>query len=266
MWCIYQAEAGGEKVDPLLRFDSQGPTEGSARPLTTAAGGPRQQEATRAPTMPKPSERGFTDADIERAKANYRAMFGIPIGVDVLGDIVDSHYGLREWSDWDPSLYMQVGDSVERSGLCGLWARNALMAASQKPRWERVVLTVDSGASDTVLPPSVARNVPLLPSPKVGTEYEVANGGVVVNLGEKKAQIKLREDSPNSLIMSFQVVEVHKPLLAVSSLVQAGHEVIFSDDDPHIKLSNGEKLKMKNNGGTYELEIWILDPVFTGPA
>ena len=108
-------------------------------------------------------------------------------------------------------------------------------------------------------------NVPLLTSSKVGIEYEVANGGVVVNLGEKKAEIRLKEDSKTSLLMSFQVVEVHKPLPAVSKLVEAGREVNFSEKDPHIMLSSGEKVKMKNNGGTYEVEIWMLNPGFTGP-
>ena len=70
--------------------------------------------------------------------------------------------------------------------------------------------------SDTVLQQCIARNVPLLQSSKVGIEYEVANGGVVINMGEKRAEMKLRESDQQSLIMSFQVVEVHKPVLAVS--------------------------------------------------
>ena len=67
------------------------------------------------------------------------------------------------------------------------------MAAQELPEWERIVLTVDLGASDTVVPPHVARNLPLLPSSKVGIEYEVANGGVVVNLGERRGEMKTRE-------------------------------------------------------------------------
>ena len=139
------------------------------------------------------------------------------------------------------------------------------MAASAVPQWERVILTVDSGASDTVLPPSVARNIPLLHSDKVGIEYEVANGGVVINLGEKRAEMKLKENDATSMLMSFQVVEVHKPLLAVSRLVEAGHEVNFKKQDPHILLSTGAKVPMRCNTGTYEVEVWILNPGFTGP-
>ena len=111
----------------------------------------------------------------------------------------------------------------------------------------------------------MARSLPLLHSSKVGIEYEVANGGVLVNLGEKKADVMLTEKGTRSFVMSFQVVDVHKPLLAVSKLVEAGHRVLFDNDNPHILLSTGERLPMKCNAGTYEVEIFIRNPGFTGP-
>ena len=88
-------------------------------------------------------------------------------------------------------------------------------------------------------------------------EYEVANGGVLYNLGERKANILMSRDSQTPFFMSFQVVKVHKPLLAVSKLIEAGNNVIFNKDDPHILLSTGQKLPMVCNGGTYEVEVWI---------
>ena len=160
---------------------------------------------------------------------------------------------------------LKVGDQVHNASLCGLWAKQALMAASELPEWERIVLTVDSGASDTVVPPHVAKHLPLLPSPKVGMEYEVADGGVVVNLGERKGEIKTSLNGTSSFIMSFQVVEVHNPLLAVSRLIEAGHRVIFDKKDPRILLSNNEKVLMNCVGGTYEIEVWIKNPGFTRP-
>ena len=97
------------------------------------------------------------------------------------------------------------------------------------------VLIVDSGASDIVVPPHVANHLPLLHSPKVGFEYEVANGGVIVNLGERRATAKTKMDGDASFIMSFQGVEVHKPVLAASRLFEAGHKVLFDKIDPHIR-------------------------------
>ena len=64
-------------------------------------------------------------------------------------------------------------------------------------------------------------------------------------------------------MMSFQVAEVRKPLLAVSKLVSAGHKVIFDNDDPRIELANGERVGMTCTGGTYDIEVWIKNPGFT---
>ena len=111
----------------------------------------------------------------------------------------------------------------------------------------------------------MASNLPLVHSNRVGTEYKVANGGVVVNLGERKAEMKLRESDTSTMLMSFQVVEVHKPLLAVSKLVEAGHSVHFDNGDPHIMLKSGVKLPMRCNLGTYEVDVWTLNLGFTGP-
>ena len=141
--------------------------------------------------------------------------------------------------------------------LMGLWKieDQALMSASE-PLWERIIVTVDSGASDTVLPPSIARRIPMLRSTKVGTRDEVANGGIIENLGEKICSLRLGPGQPE-MLMTFQVVEVHKPLLAVSRIVEAGNTVVFSKDDPHIQIKDGPKLPLKLVAGTYELELWI---------
>ena len=103
-------------------------------------------------------------------------------------------------------------------------------AAAPGVSWEKITLTVDSGASDTVLLPHMLRQVDLVHTVKVGTEYEVANGEVVHNLGEKRCLMRTGETSKDELDLVFQVVEhVHKPLLAVSFIVRQGHKVIFAD-------------------------------------
>ena len=79
--------------------------------------------------------------------------------------------GIEGWSGFDPSSLMKVGQDVHNSGLGGLWLRQALLAAAEMPELEMVVLTVDSDASNTVVPPHAARILPLLHSSKVGIEY-----------------------------------------------------------------------------------------------
>ena len=68
------------------------------------------------------------------------------------------------------------------------------------------------------------------------------------------------------MFMSFQVVEVHKPLLAVSKLIEFGHSVTMNKNDPHVLLSTGEKVAMRCSGGTYEVDVWIRNPGFTRPS
>ena len=70
----------------------------------------------------------------------------------------------------------------------------------------------------------------------------------------------MSREGDTQFFISFQVVKVHKPLLAVSKLVEAGNEVHFDKDDPHTLLSTGQKLPMTCTNGTYEVEVWIENP------
>ena len=66
------------------------------------------------------------------------------------------------------------------------------------------------------------------------------------------------------LELACQVVEdVHKPLLAVSSIAAQGHQVVFGRENSYVQLSSGEKLHMRNENGVYELDIWVKSPGFT---
>ena len=152
----------------------------------------------------------------------------------------------------------------------GLWERRSQISSATVPRWERVVLTVDSGASDTVIPPGVCSLAVLHHTEKVGTEYEVANGGIIENLGERRCLMRLSEKG-NVLDMKRQVVDVHKPLLAVSKLVEAGHEVVFKPDGGYIQIKGGDRLPLRKSGGVYELEVWLKsaepgEPGFSRPS
>ena len=86
------------------------------------------------------------------------------------------------------------------------------------------------------------------------------------NLGERRCTIKANE-LVGELNIAFQVVEVHKPLLAVSSLTAQGHKVVFAEADDHILLANDVKMPLRNTNGVYELDVWIKkDPSEAGFA
>ena len=117
--------------------------------------------------------------------------------------------------------------------------------------WEKLTLTVGSGASDTVVPPRFYSCSTIF-----HTEYDVVNGDLVHNLGERRCTILVGKDV-GELIIAFKVVEVHKPLLAVRSLTAQGRRVILADQDDHILLSGNQKFPLRNVNRVFELDFRV---------
>ena len=93
--------------------------------------------------------------------------------------------------------------------------------------WERVPVTVDSGAIDSVIPSKVAAAVPTrdTEASRRGLKYRAANGSSILNRGEKT--IKGYTNEANLVDMSMQVCDVTKPLGSVRAMLQAGNRVVF---------------------------------------
>ena len=131
-------------------------------------------------------------------------------------------------------------------------------------------MIVDSGASDTVIPPKVCRAAEIRHSSKVGTEYEVADGGVAKNLGEKLCEMKVNESDDVGLEIAFQVVDkVNKALLSVHRVCMQGHDVVFSEAKGKYILLNGstdDVIPLRTVGGTYEIDVWIRPGDGGGPS
>ena len=87
---------------------------------------------------------------------------------------------------------------------------------------------------------------------RVGTEYEIANGDTVENLGERHCLTKFTErDQDNPMTMSFQVVDVSKALLSVHKVTEQGHDVMFSNKHVNAILLNGKpknRLELRHVG------------------
>ena len=128
-----------------------------------------------------------------------------------------------------------------------------------------MVLTVDSGARDTVVPSSACSLAPLHMTNKVGVEFEVANGAVMENLGRRRVQMT-DPKSGKFLNMAFRVVDVHKPLLSVSKITEWSHKVVFSKEEFYIELTCGERLPLQSRDGVFELEVLVRSPDFTRPS
>ena len=118
------------------------------------------------------SQGEFSEDQIAKALSLFRE-FMLDVRPEVQSEdwtieqVRESSAGIRGWLDYNPDAFVKVGkDGLASTKCCGWWARQALCAASEKPHWERVVLIVDSGASDTVIPHSDACNIPLTRSIK----------------------------------------------------------------------------------------------------
>ena len=70
--------------------------------------------------------------------------------------VANSSAGIRGHLDADPNALIRVGKEAFPNSLCRLWAQKAISAVAGLPGWERIVLAVDSGASEIVVPPDVA--------------------------------------------------------------------------------------------------------------
>lgn len=132
-----------------------------------------------------------------------------------------------KWKKFDLTQQMEVRDLrmlgtviPEGVNMVGLTAED----------WEEIDMSVDSGATETVM------NEDMLPSVTVeegeacrkGVQYEIANGTLISNMGEKKF-IAVGEWGEMRRVTA-QVCDVNKPLPSVSKRIRAGNRVVFDEE------------------------------------
>ena len=97
--------------------------------------------------------------------------------------------------------------------------------------WEEIEVIVDSGACETVMPRGMCSNIRIRPSAQslAKVEYEVASGQTIPNLGERHCEV-WAEGGMNSLLMHFQIADVHRPLLSLSKSADMGFRSYLDSD------------------------------------
>ena len=126
-------------------------------------------------------------------------------------------------------------------------------------QWVEVDVTADSGACETVMPPSICQHVEAVPSEqsKAGVEYEVANGQAIPNLGKKELDV-LTEGSNFAKRIDFHVSEVHKPLLALGQVADMGYRSVLERGGGYLEDEHtGERIPMRRDGHLYMLRLWV---------
>ena len=127
-------------------------------------------------------------------------------------------------------------------------------------RWVKVSSVVDSGASTAVAPPSMAPNVPIVPSEgsKRGQKWTSASKHKLKNLGQQSIHACTESGSMTDVL--FQVAEVSKPLISVSALCERGNRVIFGRAGGVVQnIRTGRQTPFYRQNGIYVLSLWMLD-------
>ena len=94
---------------------------------------------------------------------------------------------------------------------------------------QKLVITIDSGAAESVINEEHAPSIQTTPSEgsRSGVEYVNANGATMPNRGEK--HIPVRTESGVGCTLRMQVTDVKRTLLSVGRVCDMGHEVVPQD-------------------------------------
>ena len=122
-------------------------------------------------------------------------------------------------------------------------------------------MTIDSGASDSVIPRELMTHIPIGESmgSKMGVTYTAANGGVMRNYGQRRVNGKTNDGKEVQVTM--QVTDVNKALVSVGQICEAGNTVLFNKSGGEI-ISNkdGSKTKFYRENGVYRMDVHVPVP------
>ena len=124
---------------------------------------------------------------------------------------------------------------------------------------EYLDVTVDSGATDSVMDKSKVPSCPVRPSEgsRKGVKYVAAAGKVIPNEGEKRLRVITEEGHGCNLKM--QITAVNKALLSVSKVCDAGHEVTFTSEGGKIRhIGSGQVTNFQRKDGVYRIRLKVV--------
>ena len=131
--------------------------------------------------------------------------------------------------------------------------------------WVRIRTVMDSGAADSVAPPSMAPKVAIHESPgsKRGQCYVSAGAGRMPNMGQMVLKIQTNEGRDTTVF--YQIVEVSVHLSAVSATCDRGSWVVYTPQGGFImNCQTRKRTSFERKGGMYELDLWIKDEDMLG--
>jgi len=127
---------------------------------------------------------------------------------------------------------------------------------------EQLTFGVDSGAEATVVQPEVGAGYPATQRGGAKRRLRNASGGVIPEFGDKQLVVKDLCPSTGGLeqqVIRASTAQVHKNLLAVADLVDAGHDVLFTKVNPRIThLKTGRTMQMRRRGKAFEIDFQVV--------
>ena len=129
-------------------------------------------------------------------------------------------------------------------------------------KFEILTAVIDSGATVAVMNPSTGASYKIEEGSANGTEYEIASGDTLEDLGEKRMAVLTAEGTMRGY--TSRCAEVTKSLQSVRALVNANHAVCFGLGDGHdhliINKVTGEINRMRDDGVNYLQDLIIVPP------
>ena len=133
--------------------------------------------------------------------------------------------------------------------------------------FERVKVTMDSGAIDPVIPTNVGLAFKLEETyaSKNGIDYKGPNDSPIKNHGQRKYQGFSEDWTPVS--GAWQVADVNKVLGSVDKAVDSGNTVVFDAQQSFVYHKPTQKvINMYREGGEFKYDMWIPRPKVIAPV
>ena len=130
-----------------------------------------------------------------------------------------------------------------------------------KGEWEVIKVTVDSGAIDTVTPPTSGRYFPIqeTESSKRGLHYRAANGTKITNFGARN--IAGISGDYKGMHMVMNVADVKKTPASAYQITQAGNKIRLDSEYSYIvNKMTGERTTIEVNNGEFQFDLWVPAP------
>ena len=196
---------------------------------------------------------------------------GKPVGVVKIGDGGKYARGVLD-ERWQADRAGRLEDKrLDAHATCFGPEDKILCAATSWQKdvdgWKTVDCLLDSGASESVCPASMAPAWPVEDSPGslVGLNYLTASGSRIPNRGQQRLPIELGDGTRTHSI--FQVADVSRPLVSVARLAEAGKAVIFGCSGGVIRdMTSGGDIPFERRDGIYIFKMKMPPPSAVSPT